>query len=40
MSKSTKKYNFKYNGYRSEINIAQKFEHAQNKNFNLYIRQI
>ena len=38
--KSTKKYNSKYNGYRSVIDIAQNFGNVQNKNFNLCTRQI
>ena len=38
--KRTKKYSSKYNGYRSAINIAQNLGHVQNKNFNLYTRQM
>ena len=38
--KITKKYSSKYNDYRSVINIAQNFEHVQNKNLNLYTRQM
>ena len=38
--KSTKICSFKYNGYRSVINIAQKFGHVHNNNFNLCTRQI
>ena len=37
--RSTEKFSSKYNGYRSVIDIAQNFEHVQNKNFNLYTRQ-
>ena len=36
----TKKYSSKYNDYRLVINIAQNFGSDQNKNFNLYTRQI
>ena len=36
----TKKYSSKYNDYRLVKNIAQNFGNDQNKNFNLYTKQI
>ena len=38
--KTIKKYDFKYSGYRSIINVATNFGHARNNNFNLYNKYI